>query len=454
MNITNSSIKKLPNTGFAEKLEASPKLALLDDFDGDPNGFPHGQAVESVLFSHSELTDTDVQRVQNTPKQADLTKLMRQDGLDFRTAFHTMVARNIAHFYLGTAQNLQNILQQQPNVQIVSQSQGETPGRHLELLFNGLQKNPDFKQGACQSYGLAPNAPLSEICEALLRDADKVAAENEICQKARKEHEKASKALHDRGITYMVASGNHGPIGDALKSIGVEASPSAFRNILVNDYVTVVGGTTPEGQPSPFNSPGAAIEVLRRGEDLAWSAAEGFDQSGVATGSSFATPIAAGEALEFLASHPGKGPFEVESYLMGLDSYRVTASQSEFTANGQELNGDGQLESYIQDKIGAGFITDVSSPDATQIAQASQDRAFFGLPGQKDHEFQLIKMRLDTDGNRQLNIDTYFDEGHHVLQATAKDGAWDPHSVIEELHLDSKRQREIEQREAGTEAQD
>ena len=450
MKITPNTIRKLPNAGLAEKLEASPKLALLDDFDGDPNGFPHGQAVESVLFSHSELTDADVQRVQNTPKQADLTKLMRENGLDFRTAFQTMVTRNIAHFLLGTTQNLHTILQQTPDVKVVSQSQGDTPGRQLELLFNGLQKNEMFRRGASQAYGLHQEAPLRDICDALLRDANRVSSENEICQKARQEYDKASKALHDRGITYLVASGNHGPLGEALQSIGVEAAPSTFKNVLVNDYVTVVGGTTPSGEASAVNSPHAAIEVLRRGEDLPWSAGEGFDTGGVATGSSFATPIAAGEALAFLQENPGAGPFEAESHLMGLDSYKVSSGQTKPTANQQQLSGDGKIESYIQDKIGAGFITDISSPDATQIARANQDRAFFGLPGQEDHEFQLVKMRLDPDGNRKLTLETYFDEGHHVLQAVAADGRWDPHSVIEELHLDAKRQKEIEDRQKAS----
>ena len=69
----NPNIRKLPNSGMAEPREIAPKVALLDDFDGDPVGFPHGQAVESVQLSHSDLTDADIQRYQNTPKQADLT---------------------------------------------------------------------------------------------------------------------------------------------------------------------------------------------------------------------------------------------------------------------------------------------------------------------------------------------------------------------------------------------
>lgn len=448
MLINTNQIRPLPPKGYAEKKEAAPKLALIDDFDGDPAGFPHGQAVESVLLSHSQLGDSDVQRYQNDAKQADLVKLMREDGLDFLTAYRTMVGRNIAHFYLNTASNLHQILQEQPDIKVISQSQGETPGRQLEGLFQGLQTNQAFRDGACHSLGLPTDAPLAKICDGLLRAADREAAENDICKKAKAEYDKVSKKLYDKGVTYLVAAGNHGDIGATLASIGVEASPSSFRNVLVNDYVTVVGALTPDGQTSGLNSPGAAIKAYRRGEDLPWKAEEGFNTEGVSSGTSFATPIAAGEALQYLLSNPEHGPFEVEAHLAGLDSYRVSSGQSVTSSNGQQLIADGKLESYIESKLGVGFITDLSSPDATQIAQANQDGAFFGLPGEEDHEFQLVKMRTGLDGTRKLTIDTYFDEGHHVLQAFAKDGAWAPATVVEELHLDHKRFQDIERAKA------
>ena len=105
--------------------------------------------------------------------------------------------------------------------------------------------------------------------------------------------------------------------------------------------------------------------------------------------------------------------------------------------------GDGILESYIQDQLGAGFITDVSSPDARQLAQAKQERTLFGLPGEVDHEFQIVKVRPGPEGQRELSIETYFEEGHHVLRAVEKSGQWDPKSVVEELHLDQAREQQI-----------
>lgn len=439
----NPNIRQLPPRGMAEKAEANPKLAILDDFDGDPAGFPHGQAVESVLLSHSDLTDADVQRYQNDAPQAHLGKLMNEHGLDFHTAFRTVVSRNVAHFYLQTTLNLRQIASEQPGIKVISQSQGETPGRLLESIFNTIQTNESVRQHATHSLGLPPDAPLSEISQKLLNSADQVLAQNEFCQKARDEYTKTTKELYQNGVSYLVAAGNHGEFGALLKSMGVEAGPATFRNILVNDYVTVVGATDQNGRPSVINSPAAAIEVQRVGEDLPWSAGEGFDQNGVADGTSFATPIAAGEAVKFLQTNPQAGPFEVEAHLMGIDSYRVHAGDSVSTANGQELKADGKLESYIESKIGEGFITDIRSDDATGIAQASRDSALFGLPGKEDHEFQVIKMRTDSEGTRTLTVDTYFDEGHHVLQAQAKDGRWDPQTVVEELHLDPERKSQV-----------
>ncbi|MGE0495184.1 MAG: S8 family serine peptidase [Vulcanimicrobiota bacterium] len=429
-------------TGYAEPKEAAPRVAILDDFDGDPKGFPHGQAVESVLFSHSALSDDDVQRLQNEPKQADLRELLQQ--MPFRQAFGAMVARNVAGFYLSTAQNLHTILNELPSVKLIEQSQGETSARQLESIFDGLTNSQAFRQQVSQAMGLPADAPLHKVCEELLAEADQVANHSELCQKSRQEYLKVARAAYDRGITYLVAAGNHGQFARELEAIGVQASPSAFRNIFVNDYVTVVGANTPEGQPSGLNSPNAAIEVYERGEDLVWSVGEGFDVHGVHSGTSFAVPIVAGRVTERQATEPGLTPFEIETQLQGLDSYQVQDGAAVSTGNGQSLIADGSIEPYILEQIGEGFVTGLDTDEAGQLARATQDRTFFGLPGAKDHEFQLVRVAPDPDGVRQLSLETYFKAGHHVLTARLKDGAWDPHSVTEELHLDPRRAAAIE----------
>ena len=146
--------------------------------------------------------------------------------------------------------------------------------------------------------------------------------------------------------------------------------------------------------------------------------------------------------LKELDSNPKLTPFQLENKLAGLDSYQVSQGQILQTSNGQQFQGDGQLEAYISDQIGPGFITDMSSSDAQQMAQAHQDSTFFGLPGNKDYEFQLVRMAPSLDGQRQLKIDTWFKEGHHVLKATAENGAWT--NFHEELHLDKARQQQLE----------
>ncbi|MBN9418864.1 MAG: S8 family serine peptidase [Candidatus Eremiobacteraeota bacterium] len=429
---------KILATGYAEPRERAPRLAMLDDFDGDPNGFPHGQAVESVLLSHSDLTPDQVQRMQNEPPQADLTKLVKENKLDFVTAFRTMTARNLAGFYTATAQNLQTILHEQPTVQVISQSQGETTARQLEMVFDGVVNNQAFRQGVAQTLG-QPGATATEVCKALLDEADAVAGKDPLVQKARQEYQLAAREAYNQGVTYVVAAGNHGAFARQLENMGVEASSSAFRNILVCDYATVVGANDAQGQESSLNSPHAGIEVRALGEDIAWNTAEG--QSGVNSGTSFATPIVAGEILRELDKNPKLTPFQLENKLAGLDSYQVNQGETLATSNGQQLIGDGQLEAYISNQIGTGFITDLASPDAQQMAQAHQDSTFFGLPGTKDHEFQLVRMAPNLDGKRQLEIDTWFKEGHHVLQAIAENGAWT--QFHEELHLDKARADQI-----------
>ena len=96
MNISSNKLPAPIATGYAEPKEVAPKVALFDDFDGDETGFPHGQAVESVLFSHSDLKDADVQRYQNMPEQARIEQIMRDKKVNFRQAYGAAVMRNTA----------------------------------------------------------------------------------------------------------------------------------------------------------------------------------------------------------------------------------------------------------------------------------------------------------------------------------------------------------------------
>ncbi len=411
-------------------------MGILDDFDG----FPHGQAVESVLLDHAQVDESEVQRFQNEPELAELEKELARHG-DFRTAFRSTVAKNVGRFYLSTTLNLHTILKEQPSIRVINQSQGETSANQLAQLYQGLHRSPEFRQGVAQSMGLESGASVGEICQTLLHEADEVANNSKLCKQARQVYLKAAKDIHDRGITYLVAAGNHGPMGRELQALGVESSPSAFRNILVNEYVTVVGANDAQGQPSGLNSPHSGAEVFELGEDLPWKTTDEFNPAqGVDSGTSLATPIVASRVLAMLEEQPDLTPFQIESLLKGETAYQLRSGESTQTANGETLSADGRLESYISEKIGEGFVTDIYGDEATQLAQASQPRTFFGLPGTEDHEFQLVRVSPDPEGRRELSVETYFDQGYHVLKANLKDGQWDPATVVEELHLDPARE--------------
>lgn len=446
MNISTNKLPAPIATGYAEPKEVAPKVALFDDFDGDETGFPHGQAVESVLFSHSDLKDADVQRYQNMPEQARIEQIMRDKKVNFRQAYSAAVMRNTAKFYLTTAQNLQTVVTEQPSVKVISQSQGDSPARLMGDLIDDLQARPELQKHANETFGLKPDASMPELLAEMMIEAEQLIGNNELVNQARQEYLKAAQAVEEKGITYLVAAGNHGELANELAAAGVKANPGAFRNIFANEFATIVGANDAQGNPATLNSPGAGIEVYALGENLPWQAGEGFNRNEVASGTSFATPIIAGQVVTMQAADPSLTPFDIESKLQGLESTRVFSGEIKATPNGQSLIGDGSLEPYISEKIGEGFVTGITGETADQLVQATQPRTFFALPGEEDHEFQLVRVSPDPNGVRTLSVDTYFDEGHHVLRAKAKDGAWDPASVTEELHLDAKRQKEIEAR--------
>ncbi len=446
MNISTNKLPAPIATGYAEPKEVAPKVAIFDDFDGDETGFPHGQAVESVLFSHSDLKDADVQRYQNMPEQARVEEIMRDKGVTFRQAYGAAVTRNTAKFYLTTAQNLETVMREQPTVQVISQSQGDSAARLMGDLIDDIADRPELQKHANETFGLKPDAGMPELLAEMMIEAEQLIGNNELINQARQEYLRVAQEVEKRGITYLVAAGNHGDLANELANAGVKANPGAFRNIFANEFATIVGANDEQGNPSILNSPGAGIEVYALGEDLPWQAGEGFDRSDTASGTSFATPIVAGQVIAMKEANPELTPFDIESKLQGLESTRVSSGQIKATPNGQALIGDGELEPYISERIGEGFVTGITGETAEQLVQATQPRTFFPLPGEKDHEFQLVRVSPDPEGVRTLSVDTYFNEGHHVLRVKAKDGAWDPASVVEELHLDAKRQKEIESR--------
>jgi hypothetical protein len=444
-NSQKSNVLSKLHTGYAEPKESAPKVAIIDDFFGEPSGFPHGQAVESVLMSHSNLTGSDIQRIQNAPDQQDYGTLTKDGKMGFLQAFQTVAIKNTAYFYLSTATNLSTIIREQPTVKLVTQSQGESPSRLVGALYDRLEQNQQFREGVCASIGMEQGTPTPKVCQELLKIAENTIAGNEICKQARQEYLKAAESAMNHGVTYLVAAGNEGNFQQQLLQTGADPSPSSFRNIFVNEFATIVGSVDTKGQPSVFNTPNTSIDVFALGEDLAWKAEEpGFNQTGVSSGTSFAVPVVAAQALQLLEGEPDMQPFDLKAKLMGVDSTRVNAGESKTTSQGRVLAGDGKLEGFVQEAIGAGFYNDITNEEATQLAQSKQERTLFALPGEKDSDFQFVKINPNPQGVRQLEIETYYLEGHHTMRALEKDGHWDPSTVQEELHIDPKRKEQYQ----------
>ena len=53
-------------TGYAEKKEVRPKVAVLDNFLGADQSVTHGEMTESVILTTGGLQDSDVQRMENS----------------------------------------------------------------------------------------------------------------------------------------------------------------------------------------------------------------------------------------------------------------------------------------------------------------------------------------------------------------------------------------------------
>ncbi|MBI3927275.1 MAG: S8 family serine peptidase [Armatimonadetes bacterium] len=318
------TIRSLPQprveAGYAEKKEARPSVALLDTFEKSDTGTAHGEMVESVLLRSGPLKDEDVQRFQNAYRvDRSPQAVVDAPAATLLQDYGEFVAQAAAVFLKATSANLRTILEENPSIRVISQSQSQSAGRIVSLVYPGLKDDPGFQARLGQALGLGKEAPLPELVEQLLERAETVLREDPAVAAARREYLHLERQAYERGLVHVVPAGNLGQFAAEIEQLGASSSSSTFRSLLANEYTTVVGSTDERGQPASFNSPRAGTEVLAPGVGIVW---QDGDATGTVDGTSFSVPQVAGRAAGLLRAHPGWTPFQVESALTGIESYR------------------------------------------------------------------------------------------------------------------------------------
>lgn len=416
-------------TGYAEKKEVRPKVAVLDNFLGADQSVTHGEMTESVILTTGGLQDSDVQRMENS-----LSTSVKEifDSQGDPESVRDFIRGGAVRFLNANTANLKLLAEEQPDLKIVSQSQSQSPGRMAQTIAELEQDFPGLQELVGRGLGLESGANQAEVLQAVILASEEIFRDDSEVKQARAEYETQAASASERGVVQVVAAGNLGHFAQSLAQAGVKAAPDTYRSLLVNDFTTVVGALTDEGQPAAFNSPNAGIEVYADGVGVPW---RDGTTTGNADGTSFATPQVAVAALRLTESHPDWTPFQIEGALAGFEAHRLGLGEEASLSNGATLVGDGQVDQFVFDIVGDGFITGLDDPSVEQFVKAQGKNVRFGLPGNEENQFQIVTARTADDGSRNFTLETYWGENHHVLKARHAGGQWIPEQTLEEIHL-------------------
>lgn len=420
-------------TGYAEKIESKPLVALPDSFRDAETTTAHGEMTDSVLILHGKLQDEEIQRL-HAESGAPFHPQAVLDAPfgEILGRFDQFTKGATLSFLDMTSDNLELVLNEMPSVRVISQSQSQTPTRLVETFLQPIKEDGEFRQRLAQELGLEDSS-VGNVLASITSHTEKSLREDGEIADAGERYKQLAKKAYDSGIVNLIAGGNQGELARQFEALGAETSPSAFRSILANDYVTVVGAATADGQPASLNSPNAQIDVYALGEGVPVQA---DGQVFYANGTSVATPLVAGRAAGLIRNNPDISAFQVKNELLNREGYHVAEGSSVETASGRVLSSDGVVDSWFQETLGPGLITGVDSADVAQFI-SSPNNVLFGLPGEKDGAFQVVAARHE-DGGRTLKLDSFYGDEHHILKARYENGALVPGSVTEEFYKAKK----------------
>lgn len=415
-------------TGYAEKIEKKPLVALVDSFRNAENSTAHGEITESVMLLHGKLDESEIQRLHaESGAPIDPATVLSAPEGEVLASYDKFAAGAAASFLDMTSDNIELVLQEMPSVRVINQSQSQTPTRILEPFMDAIKGDHQFRERLAEELKLEDQS-VSAVLSGLTNHTEYTLRDHELVQDAANRYEGLAKAAYDRGVVNLIAGGNQGSLAREFEALGATTSPSAFRSMLVNDYVTVVGAATAEGKESAINSPNASVEVYALGEKVPIQA---DGQAAYANGTSVATPLVAGQAVKLIKENPEWSAFQVENEMMGRLGVRVSEGASSPVGT-NALVGDGSVDPWLQESFGTGLLTGLEDSDMGQFVE-SKSNVRIGIPGEKEGAFQVVVARTENEG-RNVELITLFGDQQHVIKARYEGGQRVEGSLSEEYY--------------------
>lgn len=302
---------------YVGERSATARIAVIDHFERAD----HGEMVVDVVRQKSGCSPQDILKVEGTT--------------DFKSAPllvpgpESPSQRLDAYIELSTTEELETKnkilreLSESTDIRTINMSLGHDTLGTADILFGQALRardltTPELRSFIFEACGLPASwdpSNLKALKQALVKRVHQVTRESRLVDGAKRKHEALSKSLKEKGVAYVLPSGNSGEHLLYLKGIGIEVPNGAHHSEFHNPHAIVVGAIDDRGTPTPdddemapFSSSSPYTAFLANGTNVRV-------QNQSVDGTSFSAPVVAARLHQARQVLP-EAPVEELGYLI------------------------------------------------------------------------------------------------------------------------------------------
>lgn len=319
---------------YSATAEPSNSQVAVIEHDFSPNS--HGDYVGEVLAQTTGDRAEDFQRVQMGETPTRIFELLTAEGPQTsEERVNTMLEANMTRAYNSGNAGLEAVLDSgNDNLQVVNQSWGTNALTHFSGIRDAAYLRNPFGQPILDENGerqLSPagrtlfeglgapldGSPESEraFSQAYFDRYEEISSTSSTVAEARERHVELSEEMRERGIAYVLASGNNQGEVDALTRDGIQVPEAAQTCLFANPHNIVVGALGTQGTQDPTDdriwadsSQYGEVDFLAPGESIPIPSRQVS-----ASGTSFSAPIFAGQVINTMRQNPDASLDEILS---------------------------------------------------------------------------------------------------------------------------------------------
>ena len=289
------------------------RVVVIDSFSRDSDQKIHGDHVTGVLQRVGDLKPSEIQRIDYG--RADGVRALLRPGPESAGERLDAFIRMNGLLALEDKNKILRELQKRENLDVVNMSLGISTLGTAEGLFREAMSRRDSTGGAERFFFDAVELPcswdpinLARLRQALIDRVHNLTSSDPEVLRSRREFQRLSSELKQRGVSFVVAAGNDGELASRLRAMRYRLPEGAAVSYFHNRDNIVVGAIDDKGTADPyddelagFSTPSPYVRYLANGTNVPVDA---FSGGNLMSGTSFAAPIVSGKIARLKEAVP------------------------------------------------------------------------------------------------------------------------------------------------------